>query len=139
MPKSESTRKAVRPVYGEELYVRRGRRYVCCSDPYAVAGLMTGFWLVHVREGGTTIRKPVYPDRLALSAAIEEARDALVTALSDAIQLRPSRKPTPAERKAWAAYCAEAEKRSGTLGPLTWWQRCCDDIVNAALKVLKTR
>lgn len=126
-----------RPRDDEEIYVKRGNRFVQASDQWAYSGLRAGQWLVEVREGSTTIRRPLWPDKLAMSAAMELARDAMTKAMSDAARLRPTSMPlSPKWRKAWKKFENEV---GAELVPTTLTGMSCWDIVGAGIKALTLR
>lgn len=119
-----------------ELFVKRGKRYVSTNDPWAYTGLQKGHWHVWVREGSTTIRQAVWPDRENVAAAMLEAEEAMVQALSEKAKVRPpSVKMSARHQKAWARYVKEAGEEAFT----TFSQPSMWDIVQAGITALKER
>jgi hypothetical protein len=118
------------------LYVKKGKRYVHTSDPWAMAGLRDGHWHVWVRKGQTTIRAPMFAARDEVAAAMLEAEEAMVHALAKAGKARPPvTKMSKRHQKAWARYVKEAgDEAFRTLTISSYF-----DIVQAGIKALKDR
>lgn len=95
---------AIKVREGETRYVKRGKKYIPVTDPYATYGLSAGWWLVGVRPGGTTIRQCVYPDKAAIEAAATDLEDKLVDIIREASQIRPIKTQLlPSEKLDWDA------------------------------------
>lgn len=117
-----------------QLYVKQNKKYVSVSDPWAYTGLQKGHWHVWVRQGTTTIRTAVYPDRMGVAAAMLEAEEAMCEALAEKDRCRPPViKMTKKHQKAWANYLKEAGAAAFTTfnKPSMW------DIVQAGIQALK--
>lgn len=75
----------------QTLYRKKGNKYVPVNDPYAYDGLREGWWLVSVKEGSTTIRQCIWPDRAPLLAAAQEMEDKLVGIIRKVCEARPNK------------------------------------------------
>lgn len=86
----------------QQLYKRKGNRYVPANDPYAHDGLREGSWFVKVSPGSVTIRAAIYPDHMEIQAALHDLEEQLVKLIGDAARARPWKAQlTPEEKKAW--------------------------------------
>jgi len=120
----------------EELYKKVGRRYVGVNDPWAYDGLREGHHHVWVRPGSVTVREFVLPSKRDVSAAIEEAREAMVEAMQEANKFRPrSRSLSPRETKAIKAY----REIMGKDVEMSFEGISMQDLVDAGIKVLIDR
>ena len=52
---------------GQRLYRKVGKKFVPVNDPYAYDGLRNGFWLIQVKDGSTSIRQEIYPEKGSVS------------------------------------------------------------------------
>ena len=136
-------KKKVKPVYpvGDDmLYVKRGKNYVPCSDPWAITGLRTGHYHVWVREGSSTMRQPVWPHRPDLEAAMWEAKEAMLVKIREASKFKAqTNRMTPLERKAYKAYCDvlnSKEKEPHDRHALHLWGCSAQDLVDAAFTAI---
>ena len=119
----------------------KGRvRYVPHGEMWALSSLQYGEWLISCSPGRTAMHRLDDPDddqvtiqRAALVAAARTAEDAMVRAMMEASRLKPSRTlSTPAEQRAWKAYCREL----GSDEALMMQRPCIQDIVNAGIEAL---
>lgn len=86
----------------QQLYRRKGNRYIPVNDPYAYDGLREGSWFVKVSPECTTIRAAIYPNHMEIQAALYDLEEKLVKLIGDAARARPKRTLlTPAEKAAW--------------------------------------
>ena len=115
------------------LYEKVGRRYKRVNDPWAYTGLREGHWHVWVKPNSVSVRGFVLPAKREVSAAIEEAREAMVKAMQEANKAKPSKTPlTRKEKKAIKAYYDVMGEDS----LLTFVGLSIYDIVDAGIKVL---
>ena len=118
----------------EELYKKVGRRYVPATDPWAFAGLREGHWHVIVRPGSVTVRTPIWPNRMAVCAAIEVVRDAMMEAMQGANESIP-RGITPKEQRAVKAYRDIMGKDAAiTFSGVSMW-----NLIDTGIKVLQEK
>lgn len=97
-------------------YKKVGNRYVLCNDFDAYEGLEKGFWLVHVREGCTSIKKMVYPANAEIAAAAKLKEEKLLEVIREASDARPSKRPiSPEARADWEAFVAKHGQEFSTL------------------------
>ena len=86
----------------QQLYRKVGRKYIPVNDPWAYDGLRDGHWHVWVRPGMTTMRTPVWPDRMEVEAALLELESQLVELISAASAAEPKNRPlTPRQKELW--------------------------------------
>ena len=98
---------AARAAHKEDsrLYRKVGKKFVPDNDPYAYEGLRNGFWLIQVKDGSTTIRQEIYPDRACISAAARQMEDKLVDVIRKAGEARPAKTPlTEEQKKDWDKF-----------------------------------
>ena len=136
----ERKKKSVSPLIDDILYVKRGNRYVHCSDPWCTNGLRAGHWHVWGREGSVTMRAPVWPDRMDLEAAMYECQEAMLE------KIRTASKPqartvamSPLEKKAYQAYCEVLNSKEATPWHdpvLQLWGCSAQALVDAAFSAL---
>lgn len=87
------------------LYRKIGNKFVPDNDPYAYEGLRNGFWLVQVKDGHTSIRQQIYPEKAPITAAARVIEDKLVDIIRKAGEARPNKTPlTPEEKKDWDKF-----------------------------------
>lgn len=137
--KSEKV-KSVYPNIEDILYVKRGKKYIPASDPWAISGLRSGHWHVWVREGSVTMREPVWPHRPDLEAAMWEAKEAMLEKIRETSKFRANTtKMRPLERRAYKAYCDvlnSKEKVPHDRHVLHLWGCSAQDLVDAAFSVI---
>lgn len=86
----------------QRLYRKVGKKFVPVNDPYAYDGLRNGFWLIQVKDGSTSIRQEIYPDKASLHAAARLMEDKLVQIICKACEARPNQTElSPQEKKDW--------------------------------------
>jgi hypothetical protein len=89
----------------QRLYRKVGKKFVPINDPYAYDGLREGFWLIQVKDGSTSIRQQIYPDKAPLTAAARMVEDKLVDIIRKASEARPNKVSlTAEEKKDWDAF-----------------------------------
>jgi hypothetical protein len=89
----------------QRLYRKVGKKFVPDNDPYAYEGLRNGFWLIHVKDGSTSIRQEIYPDRAHISAAARVMEDKLIEIIRKAGEARPTKTPlTQEQKKDWDKF-----------------------------------
>ena len=89
----------------QRLYRKVGKKFVPANDPYAYDGLRNGFWLIQVKDGSTSIRQEIYPDKASLHAAARLMEDKLVQIICGACEARPNETElSPEEKKDWEAF-----------------------------------
>ena len=89
----------------QRLYRKVGKKFVPVNDPYAYDGLRNGFWLIQIKDGSTSIRQEVYPDKASIHAAARLMEDKLVDIIRKASEARPNKTPLSAEeKKDWDAF-----------------------------------
>ena len=126
------------PQHDEVLYVKRNGRYIEASDPWACTGLRNGHWHIWVRENAKTTRKFVLPERRGVSAAMEEAREAMADAMLAADRVRPqTRVMDEREQRAWAAYRLEMGMPNDK--PVTLSGISINDLIDAGIQALAER
>ena len=95
-------------IESERLYRKVGKKFVPVNDPYAYTGLHNGFWLVHVKDGCTSIRQQIFPNKAPLTAAAILIEDKLVNIIRKASEARPGwgkHTPlSPEEKKDWEKF-----------------------------------
>ncbi len=90
----------------DTLYRKRGRRYhaVGWHDPAIWEALPEGSHLLVVQPGGKSVRLRIDPAHAAVLAAIQTHREALLSAMHEAMEARPALAPlTPRQKAAWEA------------------------------------
>ena len=89
----------------QRLYRKVGKKFVPANDPYAYDGLRNGFWLIQVKDGSTSIRQEIYPDKASLHAAARLMEDKLVQIICGACEARPNETElSPEEKKDWETF-----------------------------------
>jgi hypothetical protein len=83
----------------QRLYRKVGKKFVPVNDPYAYDGLRNGFWLIQIKDGSTSIRQEIYPDKASIHAAARLMEDKLVDIIRKAGEARPNKTPLSAEEK----------------------------------------
>lgn len=100
----------------QRLYRKVGRKYVPTNDPYGYDGLRDGFWLIHIKEGCTSIRQQIYPNKAPLTAAARLVEDKLVDIIRKASEARPANNTlTPEQKKNWDKFTAKHGDAFNTL------------------------
>jgi hypothetical protein len=98
------------------LYRKVGAKFVAVNDPYAYEGLRNGFWLVHVKDGCTSIRQQVSPDNSRVTAAARLLEDKLVDIIRKISEARPSSVSlTVEEKKDWDNFIKKHGNSFNTL------------------------
>lgn len=100
----------------QRLYRKVGKKYVPVNDPYAYDGLRNGFWLIQIKDGSTSIRQEIYPEKAPIHAAARMMEDKLVDIIRKAGEARPnSTLLTPSQKKDWDAFIAKHGESFNTL------------------------
>jgi len=100
----------------QRLYRKVGKKFIPDNDPYAYEGLRNGFWLIHVKDGSTSIRQEIYPDRAHISAAARVMEDNLVDIIRKAGEARPSKSLlTEEQKKDWDKFIKKHGEAFNTL------------------------
>jgi hypothetical protein len=98
------------------LYRKVGNKFIPDNDPYAYQGLRNGFWLIHVKDGCTSIRQEIYPDKAHISAAARLMEDKLVDIIRKAGEALPNKIPlSPEEKKDWDKFISKHGDSFNTL------------------------
>lgn len=117
-------------------YERVGRRYrpVLEYDDEVMSAFPQGDHLVSVRRGMTSRRYRIDPTLAPMIAAGLYVQDAMMQAMSQAAELRPTRQPiTPEQQQAWQALSrAFGEELTYLQGP------SAHDVVAAGIKAMQT-
>lgn len=89
----------------QRLYRKVGKKFVPVNDPYAYDGLRNGYWLIHIKDGSTSIRQQIYPDKASLTAAARAIEDNLLDIIRKASEARPNKTPlTEEQKKDWDKF-----------------------------------
>ena len=89
----------------QRLYRKVGKKYIPVNDPYAYDGLRNGFWLIQIKDGSTSIRQEIYPEKASIHAAARLMEDKLIDIIRKASEARPSKVLlSPEEKKDWDAF-----------------------------------
>ena len=100
----------------QRLYRKIGKKFVPVNDPYAYDGLRNGFWLIEIKDGCTSIRQEIYPDKAPIRAAVRMLEDKLVDIIRQATEARPSTTPlTEEQKKDWEKFIKKHGKEFSTL------------------------
>jgi len=87
------------------LYRRAGNKYVPVNDPYAYDGLRNGFWLIQIKDGCTSIRQQIYPDKAHITSAARLMEEKLVEIIRKSGEARPAKTAlTPEQKKDWDRF-----------------------------------
>lgn len=98
------------------LYRRAGNKYVPVNDPYAYDGLRNGFWLIQIKDGCTSIRQQIYPDRAHITSAARLMEEKLVEIIRKAGEARPNKTAlTPEQKKDWDRFITKHGAEFNTL------------------------
>ena len=115
----------------QRLYRKVGKKFVPVNDPYAYDGLRNGFWLIQIKDGSTSIRQEIYPDKASIHAAARLIEDKLVDIIRKAGEARPNKTMlTAEEKKDWDAFIKKHGESFNTL--------CYPSIQENAEKIVKT-
>ena len=89
----------------EKFYKKKNGKNVPVNDPYALAGLTNGTWLVSINGGNTRMRTLLNPKHAELDAALDTLSEELTRELMKQSKMRPlSIKISEKERKAGDAF-----------------------------------
>ena len=100
----------------QRLYRKVGKKFVPVNDPYAYDGLRNGFWLIQIKDGSTSIRQEIYPDKAPIHAAARLMEDKLLDIIRKAGEARPSKTPLSSEeKKDWDAFIEKHGESFNTL------------------------
>jgi len=100
----------------QRLYRKVGKKFIPANDPYSYDGLREGFWLIHIKEGCTSIRQQIYPEKSAITAAARLMENKLVDIIRKASEARPANLSlTPEQKKDWEKFIAKHGEVFNTL------------------------
>jgi len=100
----------------QRLYRKVGKKFVPVNDPYAYDGLRNGFWLIQVKDGCTSIRQEIYPDKAAIHAAARLMEDKLINIIRKACEASPNKTPLSSEeKKDWDKFIKKHGESFNTL------------------------
>ena len=100
----------------QRLYRKVGKKFVPVNDPYAYDGLRNGFWLIEVKDGSTSIRQEIYPDKAPIQAAARMLEDKLIEIIRQTTEARPSKTPlTEEQKKDWDRFIKKHGEEFNTL------------------------
>jgi hypothetical protein len=109
-----NTRAAIKE--DQRLYRKVGKKFVPINDPYAYDGLRNGFWLIQVKDGCTSIRQEVYPDKASIHAAARLMEDKLINIIRKACEASPNKTPLSSEeKKDWDKFIKKHGESFNTL------------------------
>ena len=98
------------------LYRKCGKKFVPINDPYAYEGLRNGFWLIQIKDGCTSIRQQIYPDKAHITAAARLMEDKLVEIIRKSGEARPAKTAlTPEQKKDWDRFIKKHGAEFNTL------------------------
>ena len=98
-----NTRAAIKE--DQRLYRKVGKKFTPVNDPYAYDGLRNGFWLIQIKDGCTSIRQEIYPDKAPIHASARLMEEQLVEIIRKAGEARPARTLlSPEEKKDWDKF-----------------------------------
>jgi len=101
---------------GQRIYRKVGKKFVPANDPYAYEGLRDGFWLIHIKEGCTSIRQQIYPDKAPLTAAARLVEDKIIDIIRKVSEARPAKTAlTHAQKKDWDKFIKKHGESFSTL------------------------
>ncbi len=100
----------------QRLYRKVGKKFIPANDPYSYDGLREGFWLIHIKEGCTSIRQQIHPEKSAITAAARLMEEKLIKIIREASAARPTKIAlTPEEKKDWDKFIAKHGDSFNTL------------------------
>ena len=98
------------------MYRKVGKKFVPVNDPYAYDGLRNGFWRIEVKDGSTSIRQEIYPDKAPVQAAARMLEDKLIEIIRQTTEARPSKTPlTEEQKKDWNKFIKKHGEEFNTL------------------------
>lgn len=115
------------------LYRKVGKKFVPVNDPYAYDGLRDGFWLIEIKNGCTSIRQQIFPDKAHLDGAVRRKEDELVNIIRAATEARPNKMPlSPEEKEDWEWFI---KKHGDSFSTLSYpsFQESAEKIIKALL------
>ena len=83
----------------KRLYRKCGKKFTPVNDPYAYDGLKNGFWLIQIKDGSTSIRQQIYPDKAHITSAARLMEEKLVEIIRKSGEARPSKTALSREQK----------------------------------------
>ena len=114
--KNDSVTAKAAEIESQRLYRKVGKKFVPVNDPYAYTGLHNGFWLVHVKEGYTSIRQQIFPDKAPLTAAARLIEDKLIDIIRKVSEARPAKTAlTHEQKKDWDKFINKHGESFNTL------------------------
>ena len=98
------------------LYRKVGKKFLPVNDPYAYDGLKNGFWLIQIKDGCTSIRQQIYPDKSHITAAARLMEEKLVEIIRKSGEARPAKTPLkPEQKKDWDRFIKKHGAEFNTL------------------------
>jgi hypothetical protein len=98
------------------LYRKAGKKFVPVNDPYAYEGLKNGFWLIQIKDGCTSIRQQIYPDKAHITSAARLMEEKIVEIIRKSGEARPNKTPlTPEQVKDWDRFIKKHGAEFNTL------------------------
>jgi hypothetical protein len=117
----------------QTLYKKSNGSFEAVSDPWVIEGLTSGWWLVQVRPGSTSIRCCINPDKAPIQAAAINMEDKLIDIIRKASEAKPAKIPlSESLRKDWDRLIA---KHGNELSSLQFpsFQQNAQDIIKAII------
>ena len=100
----------------KRLYRKCGKKFTAVNDPYAYDGLKNGFWLIQIKDGCTSIRQQIYPDKAHITSAARLMEERLVEIIRKATEARPAKTPLkPEQKKDWDRFIKKHGAEFNTL------------------------
>ena len=100
----------------KRLYRKCGKKFMPVNDPYAYDGLRNGFWLIGIKDGCTSIRQQIYPDKSHITAAARDMEEKLVEIIRKSGEARPAKTPLkPEQKKDWDRFIKKHGAEFNTL------------------------
>jgi hypothetical protein len=100
----------------KRLYRKCGKKFLPVNDPYAYDGLKNGFWLIQIKDGWTSIRQQIYPDKAHINSAARLMEEKLVEIIRKSGEARPAKTPlTPEQKKDWDRFIKKHGAEFNTL------------------------
>lgn len=126
---------AYNQIKSRSLYKKVGEKYIRCSTYDEIDRLYPGWYLLHVKDGGSSMRSIVHPERAEVHAAMMLAEEAMVKAMLDASKHEFPHGHKPLSKKAqklWLDLQRELNTETLILRGKSY-----HDIVQAGIKVLE--
>jgi hypothetical protein len=100
----------------KRLYRKCGKKFLPVNDPYAYDGLKNGFWLIQIKDGCTSIRQQIYPDKAHITSAALLMEEKLLEIIRKSGEARPAKTAlTPEQKKDWDRFIKKHGAEFNTL------------------------